>query len=167
MKVTQNELEHMAVQQYGMVPPLVKQISAVSTSVAYHYLVGLSLVKEGAFSPIEQNVIQLRTSILNRCEACIKGHSFLLKSLGLPDLEIAAIRGGLLTSDKAVNRVIDLTNTVFDAGRNGFAAEHLEKLEAMNASQAELYEVISMIASKTISNYINNYSQAVKTKVNA
>jgi AhpD family alkylhydroperoxidase len=167
MKVTQNELEQMAVQQYGIVPPLVKQISEVSTSVAYHYLIGLALVKEGSFTPVGQNVIQLKISCLNQCGSCIKGHSFLLKKLGLSDEDILSIRQGILTSDKELNRLIDLTQTIFYWGRRGFPSDVAAKLEQMSATKGEVFEVISLIASKTISNYINNIKNLIETNVNA
>jgi AhpD family alkylhydroperoxidase len=163
MKVTQAELEHIAIQQYGIVPPFVKQLSSVSTSVAYHYLIGLSLMKEGTFSLIGQNVIQLKISVLNQCESCIKGHSFLLKSMGMADADIISIREGLLTSDSKTNRLVDLTQTVFLAGKTGFTREHIDKLQGIRATKTEVYEVISLIASKTISNYVNNFNAVAKS----
>lgn len=165
MKVTQNELEQIAMEEYGIVPPVVKLISAVSTAVAYHYLLGLALMKEGTFTTVGQNVIQLKVSVLNQCEACIKGHGFQLKTLGMSDEDIMSIRDGVLTSDKEANRLIDLTETIFQGGRNGFTRERIEKLEAMGATKIEIAEVISLIASKTISNYINKYNHAAKARI--
>jgi AhpD family alkylhydroperoxidase len=164
MIVTEEHVNTLATKEYGLVPPLVKQMAAVSPGVAYHYLSGLSSVSQGRFSTIEQHSIQLKVSLLNQCESCIKGHSFLLKNLGMSEEDIASIRHGLLTSAININRVIALTEIMFDGGRNGFSDEHLIRIERAQAEKAELFEIVSLIASKTISNYINNYLASIKTK---
>lgn len=162
--ITEEQVYAMAKEAYGIVPPLVKQMTTVSPEVGYHYVAGLHAVANGQFTDIEQHAIQLKISVLNRCESCIKGHSFLLKNAGVSNDDINAIRHGLLTSMKSVNRLTDLTEVMFLGGRETFTDERLEKLESAGANHTELFQIVSLIASKTISNYINNYLAAVKNK---
>lgn len=164
MKITEQNVNDMAMEAYGLVPPLVKQMATVSPEVAYHYLAGLMAVGQGVFTDVEQHAIQLKVSLLNRCESCIKGHSYLLKNSGMSDDDITSIRQGVLTSSKAVNRILDLTEMMYRGGRDGFTAEHLDRIESAQAERVELFQIVSLIATKTISNYINNYLVAVKSK---
>jgi len=162
--ITEEQVNAMAKEAYGIVPPLVKQMTVISPEVGYHYVAGLRAVAKGSFTEIEQHAIQLKISVLNRCESCIKGHSFLLKNAGVSDDDINAIRHGLLSSMKNVNRLTDLTEVMFFGGRETFSSERIEKLESAGAGHAELFQIVSLIASKTISNYINNFLAAVKNK---
>ena len=161
MKITQEQVEKVAIDHYGVVPPMVKQMYNVSPAVAFHYIVGVTALSDSGFSSLEQQAIQLRVSSLNNCESCMKGHSFLLKNAGMSEDDIAAIRGGLSTSDQKIDRLVGITSLVFTGGRTGFDGV-IEKLESLKASKQEIFEIISLMASKTISNYINNYSQSVK-----
>lgn len=164
MKITHEQVEKIAKDHYGVVPPMVKQMYQVSPAVAFHYIVGVTALSSSVLSALEQQAVQLRVSSLNKCESCIKGHSYLLKNSGMHDDDIAAIRHGLPTSDQEINRVLEITSLVFKGGRNGFD-EVFGTLETLKASKEEIYEIISLIASKTISNYINNYSQELKKSV--
>lgn len=163
MKITQNEIEKIARAHYGVVPPMVKQMYAISPPVAFHYLIGVTALSDSAFSEVKQQAIQLKVSSLNDCESCIKGHSFLLKNTGMDQNDIASIRHGLPTSDPNMNRLMAITELVFLGGRNGFETA-LDELGILEATKEEVFEVTSLIASKTISNYINNYSLALKEK---
>lgn len=160
-QATKELVYQLAGESFGIVPPLIKEITEFSVPVAALYVDGVTTMNAAGFTEMEINAIELRISSLNRCESCIKGHSYLSKKAGLSEADIKSIIEGRPTSIGSLNRIIRGTEAIFYANRSGYE-NHLTILEEEEFTQKEIFEIIGLLALKTVSNNINNYMKAMK-----
>jgi AhpD family alkylhydroperoxidase len=160
-QATKTSVYQSAEQNFGIVPPMIKDIAEFSIPAAALYVDGVITMSASAFTELEINAIELRISSLNGCESCVKGHSYLSKKAGLSESDIKALVDGRSTSSDSLNRIIRGTEAVFYANRAGYT-KYLEVLDAEQFTRREVFEIIGLLSLKTISNNINNYLKAVK-----
>jgi AhpD family alkylhydroperoxidase len=159
-QVTKESVYQSAQESFGIVPPMIKEIAEFSVPAAALYVDGVITMNAAALSEMEINAIELRISSLNRCESCVKGHSYLSKKAGLSEEDIKALVEGRPTSIDSLNRMVRGTEAIFYANRSGYS-RYLDVLEAERFTRREVYEIIGLLSLKTISNNINNYVKAV------
>jgi AhpD family alkylhydroperoxidase len=91
---TKTSVYQSAEQNFGIVPPMIKDIAEFSIPAAALYVDGVITMSASAFTELEINAIELRISSLNGCESCVKGHSYLSKKAGLSESDIKALVDG-------------------------------------------------------------------------
>lgn len=146
---------------FGLVPPMIKEMAQYSTAVSHLYVSGVVTMESSMFDVKEINAIELRISVLNKCESCRKGHSYLAKQSGMDEADMQAIIKGTDTGDAGMNRLMKATNLIHATSRQGFEPV-LTELSMLDISRQEVYEIIGLLSLKTISNNINNYLRALK-----
>lgn len=161
-QITQQQVYDMAMEAFGVVPGIVKELATRSETVAYIFAKGSALMEGQSFSFAELNAIELKVSALNNCHSCIKGHTYLLKKEGLADEEIKAIieKGNL--KNERLNQLVRATENIYYAGNNTFPVHVSEELNE-TLTEKEITEIIGIIGIKTIANYTNNYLASVKS----
>jgi AhpD family alkylhydroperoxidase len=162
-RVTQQQVYDLALEAFAVVPGIVKEAAERSVELAYLYANGISMMEHASFTSIEMNAIELKISVLNHCESCIKGHSYLLKKGGLAEEDIQAIIAGKDTRQERLNLLLQATEYIFHAGGTEFPDYVLDFI-GNNLSQKELADIIGLISLKTISNYLNNYLHSLKKR---
>lgn len=155
--ITQDQVQEIrdSVQEkWGFVPNLVEQL-VTSPETARLYLEGSEIVDAGVLTEEEQNAVKLTVSTANGCNYCRSAHRAIGKQAGTPPADLHRIDSGELPSDDRLATLVEATRLVMDE-RGWLDADQLRMLEARGVDRRQLYEIISIVALKTISNYVNH-----------
>jgi AhpD family alkylhydroperoxidase len=114
-----------------------------------------ALVAQSSFSPAEQQVLYLAVSAFHRCTYCVAGHTYLARAAQLPELAIAALRQGTPIPDPRLEALRAFAEAV--VRERGFAGDAaVDAFVSAGFTRAQVLEVVLVIATKTISNYVNH-----------
>lgn len=146
---------------WGFVPTLHGILAESPVALAaYETLFGL--VGKSTLSPAEQQIVFLAVSVLHGCEYCVAGHTYLARSVSLPDPVLRALRHGETIADapraQALRRFTEAV--VRERGDAGDAA--VDAFLAAGFTRRNVLEVVTIIATKTISNYTNHLTHTPK-----
>lgn len=160
-EITQQQVYDKAMDAFGVVPGIVKELATRSEAVAFIFTQGSALMEGRSFTFAELNAIELKISALNNCHSCIKGHTYLLKKEGVAEEEIKAIieKGNL--KDERLHQLVRATENIYYAGSDTFPVHVSEELSE-TLSEREITEIIGIMGIKTIANYMNNYLASLK-----
>ena len=162
--ITKEQIYTLATQSYGLVPGVIKEMAERSEPLAYMYLIGTRSMDTSSLTDLEMNAIELKISSLNKCESCVKGHSFLVKKAGLSDADVKAILTNESTSINRLNVLLKGAEYIYHAGNGHYPDIVLDYLEGEGLTEQVIFEMIGLISLKTISNYVNNYLASVKAR---
>lgn len=149
--------EHLAriEKTWGFVPKLQGTLAESPLAVeAYDTMFNLVGAK-ATLTPVEQQIVYQAINVFHGCEYCTAGHSFLSRKAGVPEEALQAVREGEAIADvrlKALRRFAE--QVVEQRGCTGDAAIHA--FFSAGFTKAQLLEVVTIIATKTISNYTNH-----------
>lgn len=141
-------------EKWGFVPNLVEQL-VVSPETARLYLEGSDIVAGGVLSEEEQNVVKLAVSAANKCNYCRSAHRALGRKAGTPDEDLEQIDGGGLPADERLAALVGAARLVMEK-RGWLTDDHLGRLDRKGIDRRQVYEIVSLVALKTISNYVNH-----------
>jgi AhpD family alkylhydroperoxidase len=149
-----------ATKAWGFTPTLHATLAeSPAALIGYDTLFGL--VAQSTLSPQEQQVAYLTMTVFSGCEYCTMGHTYLARAAKLPEAEVQALRHGALPSDprlaalsRFVRQVVESRGYAGDAAVNAFLAAGFTK--------ANVLEVVTVIATKTISTYTNHLTHTPK-----
>jgi len=144
-----------AEQAFGMVPNLIKEMSAHNPALAHAYLDANGTLADGVLSPAEQQVVILAISSYNDCHYCTKAHAAAGKGAGLSADTIETIVEGGLPDDERHRTLVQATRRIL--GKRGWLSDD-DQQQFANAGLGRdvLYEIVGLIGIKTISNYVNH-----------
>lgn len=126
------------------------------TLQAYDTLFGL--VGKSNFTAQEQQVAYLAVNVFNECEYCTSGHSALAKMSGVAPEVIQALRHGAPIADARLQALRLFAEAVVrERGFVGDAA--VDAFLTAGFTKAQVLEVVTIIATKTISNYVNHITK--------
>ncbi len=137
----------------GMTPNLMRTM-ANSPAVLEAYLGLGSALGKGALSPKLREQIALTVGELNGCQYCLSAHSALGKMVGLGDEEIADSRRGM-SPDRKTEAVLQFARRVVTE-RGWVSDDDVASLRAAGATDAELAEIVGVVALNIFSNYFNH-----------
>lgn len=140
---------------WGFVPTLHATLAESPIAVqAYDTLFGL--VGQSTLSPQEQQVAYLAINVFHECEYCTAGHTYLARSVKLPEEVIQALREGQpIAGHPRLQALRSFAVAVArERGRVGDAT--LEAFLDAGFTRANVLEVVTLVATKTISNYTNH-----------
>jgi alkylhydroperoxidase family enzyme len=110
---------------------------------------------------VEQQVAYQAINVLHECEYCTAGHTYLSRSVGVPEDVIQALRNATPVSDARLQALrVFAENVVRERGFVGDAA--VDAFVAAGFTLANVLEVVTIIATKTISNYTNHLTHTPK-----
>lgn len=141
-------------QAWGFVPNLHGMLAESPVALeAYDTLFGL--VAKSTLTPVEQQVVYQAVNVFHGCEYCTAGHSYLSRAAGMDEGVLQALRNGAPVADarlEALRRFAELV--VRERGLAGDAA--VDAFIAAGFTKENVLEVVTVIATKTISNYVNH-----------
>ena len=157
-KLTPNEVLDDVKQAFGMVPNLMQGMSQ-SPAAVRAYLDTSSALARGAFSPLEQQALMLAISARNECHYCTAVHRTMLSADdAITDADIDAIDNLRAPSDDRLAALVEAAWLLMD--REGWlTAADRRALDARGIGTAELYEIITVVSLKTISNWVNHLAE--------
>ncbi len=157
MNTATNDIFQDAQKKFGFVPNVIKEMSK-NPAVAGLYLKAQEYLAEGVLSSQEQQAVQLAVSAKNDCHYCSAAHTAGGSMMGLEACDLKAVGEGLTPANKDVQPAVEAARIVFD--KQGWLSEDdLKTFESQGIDRARLYEIITLIGLKTITNYINHVAQ--------
>lgn len=138
----------------GIIPNLYG-VMAESPVTLKAYTVLSQWLEDSVFSPEERSLLWLIISRKNLCTYCVAAHSMLAEMAKAAGEHIRAIRDGQPIQDARLESLRSFTERMLET--RGFVSE-AEVQAFLNAgfSNRHTLEVVTFIAHKTISNYINH-----------
>jgi AhpD family alkylhydroperoxidase len=154
---------------WGFLPKLQATLAESPVALkAYDDLFGL-IASEASLAPAEQQVVYQAINVFHGCEYCTAGHTFLSRKAGVPEDAIQALRNRTPISDvrlEALRNLQPIADTRLQALRRfaeqvaearGFAGDDaVDAFIAAGFTRAQVLEVVTIIATKVISNYTNH-----------
>jgi uncharacterized peroxidase-related enzyme len=126
------------------------------TLEAYDTLFGL--VSKSSLTAVEQQVTYLAINVLNECEYCTSGHSALAKMSGVKSDAIESLRNSTPIADARLQALRVFAEAVVK--QRGFVGDAaVEVFLAAGFTKAQVLEVVLIVATKTISNYVNHITE--------
>jgi uncharacterized peroxidase-related enzyme len=112
-------------------------------------------------SPALRQAVFLTASAFHGCEYCTMGHTYLARAAHLDEAAIAAIRAGDAPSDPRTGALVRFARAVLDR-RGDVPPEVTEAFLGAGFSKANVLDVVTIIATKVISNYANHIAGTPK-----
>ncbi len=117
------------------------------------------LISDGSLTPVEQQIVRMVASVHNECTYCVAAHTMGLKGAGLNGDEILDVRRGSSDSSK-LQALIVFTQEVLST--KGFVSdEDLSAVREAGYTDANIADVMVIIAQKTLSNFFNHVHATV------
>ncbi|ARN22190.1 carboxymuconolactone decarboxylase family protein [Piscinibacter gummiphilus] len=141
---------------WGFIPHLHATLAESPIALgAYDTLFGATTT-QGTLDAKEQQVAFQAVNVLHGCEYCTAGHTFLSRAAQVPEDVISALREGApIQGHPRYEALRQFTETVVrERGRAGDDA--VDHFLAVGFTRAQVLEVITIVACKTISNYTNH-----------
>lgn len=139
---------------WGFIPALHGML-AESPEALEGYDALFGLVSRSSLLSTEQQVAYLAVSVLHGCEYCTAGHTFLARTVGLDEASIQAVRDERPIADARLQALRLFVEAVAgERGRVGDAA--VDAFLAAGFTRQQVLEVVLVVATKTISNYVNH-----------
>jgi AhpD family alkylhydroperoxidase len=140
---------------WGFVPTLHGTLAEAPVALqAYDAL--FDLVARSSLTPQEQQVAYLAVNVLHGCEYCTAGHTYLARGVKLPEAVIQALRDARVIEGhprlEALRSFVEAV--VRERGRTGDTA--VEAFIEAGFTRANVLELVTLVATKTISNYTNH-----------
>ncbi len=147
-----------AQKKYGFVPNIYAHMAESPIPVkVYDYAQGL-LNSEGTLTPEEVNLAQLAISAYNGCEFCVPAHSTVGKNMLKTDPAIInAIREGGEGPNPKINALVRFTQALAEK-RGSVNDSDLESFLKAGYTKAQVFEILTIIAYKTLTNYTSNFA---------
>lgn len=139
---------------WGFVPQLHGMLAESPVALeAYDTLFGL--VAKSSLSPVEQQVVYMAINVLHECEYCAAGHTYLSRKAGMDEQVLQALRESRPLPDARLEELRAFTEAV--VRERGFAGDAaVDAVIAAGFTRENILEVVTVIATKTISNYVNH-----------
>jgi uncharacterized peroxidase-related enzyme len=140
--------------KYGFVPNLYGVLAESPTAVQAYAGINKAL-EQSALSPVEQQVVTLTVSATNGCAYCVGAHSTVAQMVHMPEDMLAALRDQKPLSDKKLNALRTLVMSLM-FHRGWVPGLDLEHFVAAGYTRQHVLDVITLLALKTLSNYVNH-----------
>lgn len=143
--------------QLGIVPNLMKVLGH-SPAALEGYLNLNGALGKGAIGTRTNERIALAVAELNGCDYCLSAHSYLASNLAKLDAaELDANRHGSSNDPKAAAALRFASQVV---GTRGHVSDaDLLEIKAAGYSEAEIIEIVVLVALNTLTNYVNNVAR--------
>ncbi len=139
--------------KYGMIPNLARTL-ANSPAALQGYLSFGEALENGILSPQLREQIALAVSEANGCSYCVAAHCAIGKSVGLSDTELADARQAS-SPDSQTNAAVNFARQLVE--KRGWATdEDVERVRRAGFGDAEITEIVAIVAWKTFANYFNH-----------
>ncbi|CAM3294367.1 carboxymuconolactone decarboxylase family protein [Zobellia roscoffensis] len=153
------ELLKYGEKKYGTLPNLFRYMAGAPASLeAYNSL--FKIFGKTTFTAGEQHLILLSASVVNECAYCTAAHTRAAKANGIRSSILNAVRKEKPVDDERLNVLVNITKKLTET-RGHIDKNDLETFYNAGFSPENVLEIITGIALKTLSNYINHVTENV------
>jgi uncharacterized peroxidase-related enzyme len=146
---------------WGFVPTLHATLAESPVALAA-YTSLFDIVGRSTLHDRERQIAFLVTSVLHGCEYCVSGHTFLARKAGLSEASLQAIRGHAPIVGNAREQALRTFCEAVVRERGLVADAALESFVASGFTKCNVLEVVTIVATKVISNYTNHLAHTPK-----
>jgi uncharacterized peroxidase-related enzyme len=140
---------------WGFVPKLQATLAESPVALKGYDDLFTLIASEASLTPAEQQVVYQAINVFHGCEYCTAGHTFLSRKAGVPEDAIQAIRDRTPIADTRLEALRRFAEAVVET--RGFAGDAaVDAFLAAGFTRAQVLEVVTIIATKVISNYTNH-----------
>lgn len=143
--------------KYGFLPNLFGVLAESPAAVQAYAAINKAL-EQSALTPVEQQVVALTVSARNGCAYCVGAHSTVAQMVRMPEGVLAALREQRPLPDKKLDALRALVISI-TLHRGWVSAVDLERFAAAGYTRQHVLDVITLLALKTLSNYVNHIAQ--------
>lgn len=129
--------------------PNVFRVLALAPAVLNSYMQNSTALSKTSLSDLEKESIFLATSQANGCDYCLAAHTLFASKAGYKNTEILSAREGKLDAFARLAKQIT-------ESRGHLTKEQIAEARAAGITDAKIIEVIALVASQTLTNYLNN-----------
>lgn len=140
--------------KYGFIPN-VMGIAAESQAALETYTFAVGALENSTLTPVELQALYLAVSYENECKYCVAAHTTVSQMLKLDEGSINKLRAGEEVDDFKLSELVRFARINFRE-RGRVNKEDIERFIEAGYTKANIFDVITLIATKTISNYINH-----------
>lgn len=151
--VARETLQHVE-SRFGFLPNLLGTLANAPAALDA-YLAVATAFERSSLTPLEQQIVLLTASVENRCQYCGSAHSFMASRVGAGDAVIEAVRRGVPIADDRLEALRRYTGHLVRC-RGQADERETQAFLAAGFETTQIYEVITGIAQKTISNYADH-----------
>ncbi len=141
-------------EEYGFIPNLLRVLAESPRALKGYWALGEQL-NRSPLSAIEQQVLMLSVSWVNRCPYCMAAHTLTARLAGMSNTDIDAIRSGKPLSDSKLEALRVFARAVTHK-RGSVDKEEIKAFLSAGYTNAQTLDVVLGIAYKTMSNYTNH-----------
>ncbi len=136
---------------FGFLPNLLGKLANAPAALEA-YLAVSAAFNRTSLNPLERQVVLLTASFVNQCPYCVAAHSMLAGAAGGDRATVDALRAGRTIADERLEALRRYTEHLVE--RRGQADPHeTQRFLDAGFDKAQIYEVITGITQKTLSNY--------------
>ena len=140
-------------EKFGMVPNLARTL-ANSPAALQGYLAFGEALEGGVLGAKLREQIALTVSQANGCGYCVAAHCAIGKSVGLSDSELTDARQSS-SPDRKVDAALHFARQLVE-NRGWVNDEDLDRVRRAGYGDAEIAEIVAVVAWKTFANYFNH-----------
>jgi len=142
-------------QGWGFIPKLQATMAESPLALEAYDTLFNFVAARATLTPAEQQVVYQAINVFHGCEYCTAGHTFLSRKAGVPEDVIHAIRDQQPITDRRMEALRSFAEIV--AETRGFAGDGaVDAFIAAGFTKAQVLEVVTIIATKVLSNYTNH-----------
>ncbi|MEM6456435.1 MAG: carboxymuconolactone decarboxylase family protein [Acidobacteriota bacterium] len=143
---------------YGFVPNLMQAMADGNPVTLHAYLDGSAVIGKGVLTHAEQQAVMLAISAYNSCHYCTAAHRTIGKGAGIDGDDLVRIDRGENPQDERLAALVIATRRLLD--QRGFLDDDDQsELAELGVDRAQLYEIITIVGLKTITNYVNHLAR--------
>lgn len=146
-----------AQKKMGMVPNLLGILAGAPAALASYQNLSAAF-GSSSFTPTEQQVVLIATSVENDCRYCVAAHTTMSKMAKVPEDVLTALRNGTPLADAKLEALRQFTLAVVTK-RGWVDADDLAAFTAAGYGSAQVLEVITGVTLKTLTNYVNHVAE--------
>jgi len=141
----------------GFVPALYNYLAESPTAIkAYNEL--NALLADSSLTPQQVQMALLATSVENQCRFCVAAHSAGSTKAKVDPATIESIRAGQTPAETKAAALVTFTRTL--VRERGWASDaDVQTFIDAGFSKAAVFDVLTAVALKTLSNYSNHLTQ--------
>lgn len=147
---------------WGFVPNLQAMLAESPLTLELHEAL-FAATHRTTLAPTEAQLALLAISVFHRCTYCAAGHTFLARKAHAPEAAIQAVRAEVAIGDARLEALRRFVVRVVET--RGFAGdEAVEAFLAAGYTRAQVFEILLLVALKTISNYADHLAHVPEEK---
>lgn len=140
--------------QFGFLPNLLGKLANAPAALEAYLAVNAAFNRT-SLDALQRQIVLLATSAANRCPYCVAAHSMLARAAGADEATVEAVRSGRPVDDEQVEALRRFTAHLVERRGQADTAETQRFLQA-GFERPQIYEVITGITQKTLSNYADH-----------